>query len=79
MLDLQITLPTYLLYPLPTAGGFNLIPDISIYIMSTHRISAIASNIAMIDNISDRFIILPTNMLQTYYVVGGMNQVSISS
>ncbi len=64
-----------MLFTSPVINAINTIPPISIYILSTQLISVIASNIATDGSSGDRFIVLPTNMIQTYYVIGGMNQV----
>lgn len=70
----QYYFPTTALDPNdPDDGGFNPVQKASIYVTSTLPISIVASSYSSDGSSGDRFLVLPTTLLRTNYVVGGKN------
>uniref|UniRef100_A0A914VGF3 IgGFc-binding protein N-terminal domain-containing protein n=1 Tax=Plectus sambesii TaxID=2011161 RepID=A0A914VGF3_9BILA len=66
-------------YSEPADDGFNFVPESSFRIQSNAPISVFATSTSLDGSSGDTYLVLPTTMLQTTYVVAGADQVNLSN
>uniref|UniRef100_A0A914VQX0 IgGFc-binding protein N-terminal domain-containing protein n=1 Tax=Plectus sambesii TaxID=2011161 RepID=A0A914VQX0_9BILA len=66
-------------YSEPADDGFNYVPESSFRIQSNAPISVFATSTSLDGSSGDTYLVLPTTMLKTTYVVAGADQVNLSN
>uniref|UniRef100_A0A914WA66 IgGFc-binding protein N-terminal domain-containing protein n=1 Tax=Plectus sambesii TaxID=2011161 RepID=A0A914WA66_9BILA len=69
-------LPSSVIDESTTETGFNPIAPVTVYISATQPVSIIASSITADGSAGDRYLVLPTTLLQKNYVVAGRSQIN---